>query len=63
MSEGLENIDFSTVNLSNGVNNELTQNGDSEEKSKVDKVKNKRPNSNTSEVPTKKKKKSVKSVD
>ncbi|XP_001603225.1 myb-binding protein 1A [Nasonia vitripennis] len=67
MSEGLESIDFSTVSIPNGVTDEPMENGNAEvaeEEKTPDKAKKaKRPNLNTSDVPSKKKKKAVKSGD
>lgn len=65
MSEGLDSFDFSSVNIPNGIsdNDDLLKNGDAtNDEIKTEKVK-KRHQSNTSEVPSKKKKKNVESGD
>lgn len=64
MSEGLESFDFSSVNIPNGVTDEPMENGESEDEKTPEKAKKaKRPNMNTSDVPSKKKKKAVQSGD
>lgn len=63
MSEGLESFDFSSVNISNGIEDEPAQNGDANQSLKTEKNRNKRPSLNTSDVPNKKKKKAVQSGD
>lgn len=62
MSEGLEDIDFSSAPIPNGISllDEPMENGHSEEAEKTDNVKkHKRSHANSTDVPTKKKKKNA----